>query len=248
MSLSISVILLRLVIAIFVGGIIGSERENKNSPAGFKTHILVCVGTTIISLISIEMLNDTLLLGKEMEGLIRFDLARLGAQAITGIGFLGAGTIIHSKGSIKGLTTAATLWVVAMIGLAGGMGYYRITFLGTLSIFITLVILKKFQEKYIKRPKIDSFEIYFKEKEEEKIRGEIETYFENYNIIIERVEKFVDASLRFSKDEAAICGNRYRVILPQDISVRHVIEEMTKNPSIIKVRYIEDMTNINIMN
>ncbi|MEG0292906.1 MgtC/SapB family protein [Enterococcus sp.] len=246
MPLSTSVILFRLILAIFVGGVIGSERENKNSPAGFKTHILVCVGTTVISLITIEMLNESIYLANETNGAVKFDLARLGAQAITGIGFLGAGTIMHSKGLVRGLTTAATLWVVAIIGLAGGMGYYRIAFLGTMSIFTTLVILKEFQKKYITRPKIDSFEIYFED--EEKIMSHIESYFESHNIIIEKIEKCVDPSLRFSKNESGICGNRYSVHLPQYINVSNVLEDITKNPNIIKVRYRGDVSNVNLMN
>ncbi len=81
---------------------------------------------------------------------IKVDIGRLGAQVITGVGFLGAGTIIHDKGSIKGLTTAASIWTVACIGLAVGLGYYTLTILSTICVFIVLVFLKTFEESFLK--------------------------------------------------------------------------------------------------
>lgn len=143
---------LKLTLAIIIGGLVGFERGNHNSPAGFRTHILVCLGTTIISLIQLEIASKALSMinaNPELAQVISVDYARLGAQAISGMGFLGAGTIIHSKGTIKGLTTAASLWVVGTLGLAVGMGFYVISIGGTVCIFLVLVVLKKVQRKFL---------------------------------------------------------------------------------------------------
>ena len=118
-------ILIRLGIAIAAGFAVGLERERHHRPAGIKTHIMVCMGAAIVSMIQLYMAQDAVAvvgLHPEMADAVKVDFGRLGAQVISGIGFLGAGTILQRKGSIKGLTTAATLWLVACIGLAGGMG------------------------------------------------------------------------------------------------------------------------------
>jgi putative Mg2+ transporter-C (MgtC) family protein len=109
--------LFKLLLACLMGSIIGLERGNKKRPAGLRTNALVCVGSTLIMIISFEIFN-------EYHHMANFDPARLGAQVISGIGFLGAGTIMRNEMSVKGLTTAASLWVVASLGLAIGTGYY----------------------------------------------------------------------------------------------------------------------------
>lgn len=148
-------IVIRLFLAVLIGGAIGYEREFKNRPAGFRTHILVCVGATVVSLIQSHMAEtamNNIILHPELSNVIKVDYARLGAQVITGVGFLGAGTILHDKGSIKGLTTAASIWVVACVGLAIGMGYYSIGILSGICIVLVLGVLKKFQNKFITQP------------------------------------------------------------------------------------------------
>ncbi len=125
-------IILRLVLAVAAGGLIGLEREIHGRAAGFRTQILVCLGSTLIMLISIY--------GFEMSGIITTrDPARLAAQVVSGIGFLGAGTILREGTSIKGLTTAASLWVVAGIGLAIGAGFYLGAVVATILAVLTLV-------------------------------------------------------------------------------------------------------------
>lgn len=106
-----------ILLACVIGSIIGWERENKNRPAGLRTYSLVCMGSALVMITSYQIFNDYHALGN-------FDPARLGAQVISGIGFLGAGTIIRDKYSVKGLTTAASLWVVACIGLTVGAQMY----------------------------------------------------------------------------------------------------------------------------
>jgi len=121
---------LRLILACIFGGIVGYQRERNGSPAGFRTHILVSLGAALIMVLSMYGFADFTSVNK--------DPARLAAQVISGIGFLGAGTILRDKASIKGLTTAASLWVVSAIGLAAGAGFYFSSFVTTFLVFITL--------------------------------------------------------------------------------------------------------------
>ena len=109
-------LLLKLMLAVVLGGAIGLEREIKAKPAGLRTNILICVGAALLSDVSIRIG----LIGGERVG----DPARIAAQIVSGIGFIGAGTIMQGGGTITGLTSAATIWVVAAIGIAIGAGFY----------------------------------------------------------------------------------------------------------------------------
>lgn len=113
-------ILLRLCLAAAIGGCIGAERQIKNHPVGLRTNTLVCISASAVMILSQLMARDSY----RTYGVLTDP--RLGAQVITGIGFLGAGTIMHSQSGVRGLTTAASLWSVACIGLAVGAGYYRL--------------------------------------------------------------------------------------------------------------------------
>jgi putative Mg2+ transporter-C (MgtC) family protein len=136
-------VVLRLVLAMVIGGIIGFEREQSNRPAGFRTHTLVCVGSALVFLTS-QFVFDA------YHELVNMDPTRLAAQVISGIGFLGAGTIMHYGPNIKGLTSAATLWVVACLGLATGAGFYWGAITTTIIVYITLKLLKKVEVNLFK--------------------------------------------------------------------------------------------------
>jgi putative Mg2+ transporter-C (MgtC) family protein len=110
-------LLAKLIMAVFLGGMVGLEREMSGKPAGLRTNILICLGSAILMDLSIRI-------GVETDGTRVGDPARLAAQVVTGVGFLGAGTILQARGVIVGLTTAATIWVVAAIGLTIGAGAY----------------------------------------------------------------------------------------------------------------------------
>ncbi|MDK2877521.1 MAG: putative Mg2+ transporter-C (MgtC) family protein [Thermoanaerobacteraceae bacterium] len=131
----------RLLLSIIFGGIIGIERESVNRPAGFRTHILVCVGSTLTMLVSLYIFE-------QFNSRASVDPARIAAQVISGIGFLGAGTIIREGATVRGLTTAASLWTVAAIGLAIGSGFYLAAVLATVLTFITLISFSRI-ENYI---------------------------------------------------------------------------------------------------
>ncbi|MDO5726144.1 MAG: MgtC/SapB family protein [Tissierellia bacterium] len=135
-------IVFRLALSAIIGGMIGIEREVSNRPAGFRTHILVTIGSALIMLIS-----TTGFPGMEA----RSDPARLAAQVVSGIGFLGAGTILRTGNNIKGLTTAASLWVCGGIGLAIGSGYYLGGIMTGAIAFMTLIHLGAVDRRIIRR-------------------------------------------------------------------------------------------------
>ncbi|MBW6512328.1 MAG: MgtC/SapB family protein [Desulfuromonadaceae bacterium] len=133
-------ILLRLGSAVLVGALLGYERERSGRSAGLRTNLLVCVGAALMMIVSEHYYLKYAGLGSE--SVLRIDPARVAAQIITGIGFLGAGVIIKEKQNVRGLTTAATLWVGAGIGMACGAGLYQLAFSGALISLLTLAILK----------------------------------------------------------------------------------------------------------
>ena len=132
--MDIFLVAVRIILAAFLGAIIGIEREIKNRAAGFRTHIIVSVGACLIMLIGIEGIG-------EISNNIGRDTARMAAQVVSGIGFLGAGTILQTKDGVSGLTTAATLWLSAAIGLAVGIGFYEGVLIATIICLVTLVSL-----------------------------------------------------------------------------------------------------------
>jgi len=141
MSITEWEISLRLVLSCILGGLIGLERESLDRPAGFRTHILVCVGSALIMVVSMYAFVDYDTPNK--------DPGRIAAQVVSGIGFLGAGTIIREGLTVKGLTTAASLWVVAGIGLAIGSGFYFAGIASTGLVFLTLVLFGHLERRYL---------------------------------------------------------------------------------------------------
>jgi putative Mg2+ transporter-C (MgtC) family protein len=127
-------ILLRLVLSVIAGGFIGIEREVVHKPAGVRTHMLVCLGSALFALVTIESLPS--------------EAARIIAGIATGIGFLGAGTIFRSKSEVHGLTTAASIWAVAGVGIAIGLGYYLMTII---SVVLILIVLQLNKMEFFKR-------------------------------------------------------------------------------------------------
>lgn len=153
-------ILKRLLIATFLGALIGVEREHKHRAAGLRTHIIVSVATCLIMLVSIDGF-------RAFYGDESWDATRFAGQAISGIGFLGAGTILQKKDVIKGLTTAATLWLCAANGLAVGIGYYTGAIFATIICLITLINLK-FLTDFLDKKETASYLMTFNNKFERK--------------------------------------------------------------------------------
>jgi len=137
---------LRLAMAILLSGVIGYDREFKGRPAGIRTHILVCVGATAVAFVQRQVQFEYLTMlarNTALAGAISTDPTRLISQIVSGIGFLGAGTIIVTKRSVSGLTTAATLWATAGLGIAVGMGYYLMSVFVFAAILVATVAVKR---------------------------------------------------------------------------------------------------------
>lgn len=152
MAMDIGTTMLRLVLALFCGGALGMERGRKRRPAGFRTYMLVCLGAALVMMTN-EYISETY--GTS-------DVARMGAQVISGIGFLGAGTIIvtgHNR--VRGLTTAAGLWAAACIGLAIGIGYYAGAIIGCAMIFVAMAALHNLDERVMADTKVMNLYIEF---------------------------------------------------------------------------------------
>ncbi len=132
--------MLRLLLSVIFGGAIGYVREIKRKAAGLRTHILVCLGSTIFTIVSIMV----------AQGSPTVDPSRIAAGVVTGIGFIGAGAIFQSGGSVKGLTTAASIWVAAAIGVAAGAGLYEVATFSTLLALIVIQLLQVVEKKFVR--------------------------------------------------------------------------------------------------
>ncbi len=155
--LSSNEICIRLILAALFGGIIGTERQRRDSSSGLRTHMLVCVGSTLVMIVSAFGFNDVL--GKP--GVV-LDPSRVAAQVISGIGFLGAGTILLLRHEVvRGLTTAAGLWTVAAIGLAVGGGLYVAAMAATSLTFVILAVLKPIERKLFSSYRRKSIKVLF---------------------------------------------------------------------------------------
>lgn len=169
--------LMRVVMATILGGVFGLERELKNKPAGFITFMLVSMGSCLFALLQVNIVNTNLtVVGPSTNLTVTADTTRLIAQVVSGIGFLGAGTIIHTRGGAKGITTAALLWVSASIGLLVGMGgvaNYAIAIVATLVVFPGLLFFRRFGRRYVQGHRIYRLDILFEEKHEQDLYEKI---------------------------------------------------------------------------
>ncbi|MCL6561305.1 MAG: MgtC/SapB family protein [Firmicutes bacterium] len=215
-------IIIRLVMAVTLGGFIGLERERlhvgyRTYSAGFRTHILVCVGAAICMVVS-EGLHD------QFKG----DAARIAAQVVSGIGFLGAGAIMRDGLMVRGLTTAASLWVVASVGLACGAGYYLIATLGTLLVLFALVILGTFEDFVRGKRKYDMLSIIASDQPEQ------------VSLIGSVLEQQLGS---VKKIEVNKMGDTGRVLLeiylklPPDKNVIDILHRLTALPGVYRVEH-----------
>ncbi len=224
-------VIIRLILAIIVGGLIGYEREYKNRPAGFRTHILVCIGAAVTSMIQMYAIQETsnmILLHPALESALKADVGRLGAQVVTGVGFLGAGTIIHEKGSVKGLTTAASIWVVACIGLAVGLGYYFLSIFSTIGVFIVLVSLKQFETRFFQKSKLAKLEVQYIDRVE--LVMKMEEYFSLKNIKVQNIEFEIEED-----EDNPYKTSLYTILIPRNVKTSEIIRDLCLYNEIIKV-------------
>lgn len=221
-------IAIRVLASVIVGGAIGIEREYKNRPAGMRTHILVCLGAALIAILECLILTNFDRIG--VYGTLSFTFTRLSAQVISGIGFLGAGTIFIAQKKIAGLTTAASLWNVACLGLMIGFGYYWIALMGGLLI---VTILTLFQ-KIIRVNSVKRVEIRFIKRTT--TLEYINSYFEKEHIKILDVDFQAEQFRDSKKDEMNIYTNLYTLHLPPKVSYTDIVKYLSENENIQMVR------------
>ena len=139
--------LARLVVAAILGGAIGLERQLRRKPAGLRTNLFICFGAAMFTVLSRELAAS------------ESDYTRIAAQIIPGIGFIGAGSILHSRGSVTGLTTAATLFVVASVGMAAGGGLYLTAIFATVMILLALALLGRMERTFLLKTIVTTYEV-----------------------------------------------------------------------------------------
>lgn len=213
------IVIARMILACILGGVIGYERESTNRPAGFRTHILVCVGAALVMITS-EYIFE------QYKGVANIDPARLGAQVISGIGFLGAGTIIREGVTVSGLTTAASLWAVSCVGIAAGIGFYSGAVIATAIIYITLILLKRTEKHITKKRKLSVF--YIKTEDLPGQIGIIGCIFGKHNVTIRNIEFINDEA----EKEVLI---KFLVRVPASVSRENIMDELQEIDGVKKV-------------
>ena len=207
--LTIAAVLMRIGVAVVIGAVIGIDREIKNRPAGMRTHVLVCVGAALVSLIESQTVADVVALG----------------NASTGVGFLGGGTIFMSDRKISGLTTAASLWCTACIGLAVGSGYILMAVAAGVIVLVILRLmqrivhvntLKRLEVQFIHRTQTLAF---------------LNEYFMNLGVKILDVDFHAE-----SRPEGNLYTNLYTLSMPAKTSYVDVIGTLSAHPKIRTVR------------
>lgn len=226
--------LIRLIIAASIGGVIGYERELRGRDAGIRTHAIVSLGSAVMALIQLKSSEWLLNYASQNVGAVSVlssDITRFIAQVISGIGFLGAGTIIVSKRSVTGLTTAASLWAVAGLGISVGMGYYILSLSGTFLILVILRIVKIL----FQMDKDKNIEIHYeKDKDVTKF---IEDIFEERSIKV--ISEDYSISYLNKKKSSHKIIVVYELHIPTQIELKELIKVINKNKYILKVSTIK---------
>ncbi|AEB77074.1 MgtC/SapB family protein [Clostridium botulinum] len=228
-------ILIRLGVAILIGVLLGYEREYSNRPAGLRTHILVCVGACVITMIQTSVgleVGGKILSCPGLSTAMKSDMGRLGAQVISGIGFLGAGTIIHEKGSVKGLTTAAGIWTTACIGLAVGFGYYFLSISAAIGVFIIIVCMKKVEVYFFDRTTPINIEIQYDMNVD--LNAELVGYFKYKNIKIQNIIYVVEKN----QDNKNYRKCVYKLLISKHSNLRRLKKELENNSWIIEAKVV----------
>lgn len=214
----------RLLLASILGGVIGLDREATNRPAGFRTHILVSIGSALIMMVSI---NNSLYGG---------DASRIAAQVVSGIGFLGAGTILRTGTNVEGLTTAASLWVCAGIGLATGNGNYSGAVITTLLVLFFLRY-SKILERTILRNRFKNLVVIAWTRAG--LIGDIGTLLGRYNIIIK------DISIKsIEEDDQQKERIHLNIRMPHKKNLDKIIDELSLIEGILEIIIDDNLINI----
>ncbi len=215
-------VIVRIIVAILIGTVIGVERERKNRPAGMRTHVLVCLGACVVALIECAMRDEMMLV---TDGAVGYTMGRISAQVISGIGFLGAGTIFTARKKIAGLTTAASLWNAACLGMATGFGYYLIAGLGCALVMTVLMMLQKIVHVNVSK----KLEIKFHHRVE--TIDFINNFFDEKGIQVLDVDFSVD-----NRPEGNLYTNFYDLHLPRGLQYRDIVMTLSEHANVQSIR------------
>lgn len=222
-------IFLRVVTSLVAGGIIGFERERKGKPAGFVTNVLVCVGAASIAIIQSLIVRDTLVYDYP----VKSDPGRLIAQVVSGVGFLGAGAILHEKGSVKGITTAATIWVVAAIGIAFGMGYYLLGSIVTVTVYFSIMILKKIEFYFLTNKMRRNF--YIEYCNPSSFEEKLELFLISKAVTIRKLNRLDE----FERDENSVRRSTVELIIPRYMDIVELSRDISLLEEVSKFKRVK---------
>jgi len=203
--------IVRILLACFLGGLIGIERESLRRPAGFRTHMLVCMGSALIMVTGEYVFLN-------YHHLTNMDPTRLAAQVVSGIGFLGAGTIIKEGGTVRGLTTAASLWAVSCVGLAVGAGFYWVGIAASAVIYIILVVLKYIEQMMAEKQPRTQVVLYFHNKPGQ--IGKIGQVLGQLNVLI--------LNIKLDNSEEGWTRSQWDLRLPSGLNKEVLLAELTQ--------------------
>ena len=221
--LGVGVLLLRIAVAVVIGAVIGIDREIKNRPAGMRTHVLVCVGAALVSLIEHQTVACVLALGEQ--SVVGVSMGRITTSVISGVGFLGAGTIFMTERKISGLTTAASLWCTACIGLAVGSGFIL---MGVMAGGIVLVILRLMQ-RIVHVNTLKRLEVQFIHRTQ--TLAFLNDYFNSMGVKILDVDFHAE-----NRPEGNLYTNLYTLSMPSHTSYVDIIGTLSEHQNIRTVR------------
>lgn len=177
--------LFRILVSFVFAALIGLEREYHKQPAGLRTHVLISIGATVIMLLSIYV-------PQTFQNFQNGDPGRIAAQVVSGIGFLGAGAIMRYGTNVKGLTTAASIWVVAAFGLAIGAGMIYTAVLGLVVVLFVLIVLDAFEKRLFTNKKLKTLIVEFKSKDVDVDPDELQSLLKEFNIVIKSLDVLKD--------------------------------------------------------
>jgi len=224
--MSMETILARIALSLLAGFLLGLERQIHRQPAGLKTHILICVGSTLIMIVSL-ILGGALPLPIDGGAISHTgDPARLAAQVVSGIGFLGGGAIIRQGFNIKGLTTAATIWVSAAVGLAIGIGAWWAAGITLVSVLAVLFLMERFELRFFPAKNVKTLYLVYAEK-----------YF-RYDVLIHELADMrivvgnMDVSKTIASDRVKLS---LQVHIPPNVDFESLTDRLQRIGSLIKV-------------
>lgn len=214
-------IVLRMLAAMMAGALVGGQRAKTDHPAGLRTHMLVAIGSAIVMIVGSMLCRETVTQFGTSP-----DPARLGAQVVSGVGFLGAGTILKDGLAVRGLTTAASLWAVACLGLAAGMGYYTVVIIGGIGVFVTLSAME-YISKHMSQCQERTLVFRVECAEISRTISEIERVFQQFHLPLEQVS--------FGRMDEMCCWIRFRATVSGTNSLQKqeaLLENLAQLPSV----------------